>query len=456
TRRSTATSVRRTNPRSRSPPVPPSASETFKMDLEIWLKTSDQQNDSLAYQNLAQDLNRAEEEAKKISQNLTACERELKKSNEKYQSLVDQVLVADNILSQNLTDCRTELGRKEREVKALRVALRQVLRREKEGISGLEGELEKTKELLRERDEMILSLQRELEASRKTTALPATTEATKTLEQPPKPQEQATDFLIPNMTFAFKKSDYQGDDVNGEAKSNVVEAGGLRWRASVWAPVFYTRFLLHAEGGRGAPSPWTLTVQSLTVKLLRKGKEGGAPYTLRLEGATFSSKKGVVGMVTAWLWIQLPDQFHVEVSFEGATMSPSPPPQRAIVWEAEATLQLREFTSSLREDFDSIFSPSIHVGGKEWRVWVERGSDDYSFSLQCSPEERRDWSLRADWTITALSAEGGGGNEEKKGDGEEVSREIPWIYGFSIPDDSIGRFLTGDFASVKVKIRVHH
>ncbi|CAG0905963.1 unnamed protein product, partial [Cyprideis torosa] len=415
---------------------------------------------------LAQDLNRAEE-AKKISQNLTACERELKKSKEEYQSLKDQVLVGDNILSQNLTDCRNELGRKEEEVKVLRLALREVLRREKEGISGLEGELEKTKELLRERDEMISSLQRELEASRKTTALPATTEATRTLEQPLKPQEQAADFLIPNMTFAIKESDYEGDDENGEAKSNVVKAGGLRWRASFWvSDIFWTRFLLQAESDEGSPSPWTVTVQSLTVKVLRKGGEGGAPLTYRLEGATFSSEKGVVGMLSGWEWSDLTEPstgfvdpqgtLHLEVSFEGAAMSPSPPPQRPTVWEAEATLQLREFTSSLREDGDTIFSPSVHVGGVEWRVWVGRLIGDYDFSLQCNPEERSDWSLRVDWTISLLSAEGGGGNQERKGDGEEVSRGSPLTYGLSIPDASIARFLTGDTASVGVKIRVHH
>ncbi|CAG0900174.1 unnamed protein product [Cyprideis torosa] len=257
---------------------------------------------------------------------------------------------------------------------------------------------------------------------------------------------------LPGMTFLLRKSDYEG----GEAKSNVVEAGGLKWKVSVWESG-WTRFLLHAEGGRGAPSPWTLTVQSLTVKVLRKGGEGGAPLTLRLEGATFSSEKGVVGMVTALTWGYLTQPstgfvdpqgtLHLEVSFEGPSMSPSPPPQRLTVWEAEATLQLREFTSSLREDFDSIFSPSIHVGGKEWRVRVVRSSGDYYFRLQCNPEERSEWFLRADWTISLLSAEGGGRNEEEKGDGNEVSRGDPRTFGLLIPDDSIGRFLTGDSAS---------
>ncbi|CAG0906081.1 unnamed protein product [Cyprideis torosa] len=324
------------------------------------------------------------------------------------------------------------------------------------------SELEKTKELLRERDEMISSLQRELEASRKTTALPATTEATTSLEQPPKPQEQAADFLIPNMTFAF---DYLGEYENGEAKSYVVEAGGLRWRVSFWASG-WTRFLLHAEGGRGAPSPWTLTVQFLTVKVLRKGREGGEPVTYRLEGATFSSQKGVVGMLSGWSWSELTDpswgflhpqgRLHLEVSFEGAAMSPSPPPQRPTVWEAEATLQLRNLTSSLREDGDRIYSPSVHVGGKEWRVRVDRLSGGYDFSLQCNPEERSAWSLEVDWTISLLSADGGWGKEEEKRDGEEVSREYPYTYALYIPRASVDRFLTGDTLSVAVKIRVHH
>ncbi|CAG0891056.1 unnamed protein product [Cyprideis torosa] len=435
---------------------------------------------------------------------LTACERQLKKSKQDYQSLVEQVLVADcpcstlsvleakavvkdqrisileadNILSQNLTDCRDELGRKEGEMKVLRVTLgleddsgiediiREVLRRDRERISALEGELEKMKEL-RERDEMISSLhemisslQRELEASRKTTALPATTEATKTLEQPPKPQEQATDFLIPNMTFSVKKSDYQGDSSSGEAKSNVVEAGGLRWRVSFfWESKRMTRFLVHAEGGRGAPSPWTLTVQSLTVKVLRKGK-GGEPRTYRLEGATFSSEKGVVGMISRWGWYGLTDPsegfldpqgtLHVEVSFEGASMSPSPPPQRPTVWEAEASLQLRDFTSSLREEGDRIYSPSVHVGGKEWRVMLVRSDGVDSFSLLCNPEERSDWSLKADWTITLLSVEGGRRNGEEKMDGVEFSRGSPYAYALNIPRASVDRFLTGDTLSVAV------
>ncbi|CAG0897638.1 unnamed protein product [Cyprideis torosa] len=442
---------------------------------------------------LAQDLNRAEEEAKKISQNLTACERELKKSNEKYQSLVDQVLVADNILSQNLTDCRTELGRKEREAQDLvdckkktaevedalslkeeRISSLQgkLLDEREKKISCLEGELQKRdiisalEELLRERDEMISSLQRELEASRKTTALPATTEATTTLEQPPKPQEQATDFLIANMTFTVKKSDYQGDYVNGEAKSNIVEAGGLRWRVSVWKSD-WTRFLVHAEGGRGSPSPWTLTVQSLTVKVLRKGGEGGAALTHRLEGATFSSEKEWVGVVSGWSWNDLTNPskgffdpqgtLHLNFFFEGAAMSPSPPPQRPTVPEAEATLQLRDLTTSLREEGDSMLSPSVHVGGKEWRVRAWRWRDGgYSFRLLCNPEERSDWSLEADYTITVLSAEGGGGNGKEMRVRWELSREYPVTFPLSIPRASIDRFLTGDTLSVRVKIRAHH
>ncbi|CAG0899644.1 unnamed protein product [Cyprideis torosa] len=432
---------------------------------------------------LAQDLNRAEEEAKKISHNLTECESELKKSKE------------DNILSQYLTDCRTELGRKERDLvdckkktaevedalslkeerisslqgqlfdeREKRISCLEGNDQKRDRISALEGELEKTKELLRERDEMISSLQRELEASRKTTVLPATTEATTTLEQPPKPQEQATYFLIPNMTFAFKKSDYQGDRRNGEAKSNVVEAGGLRWKASVWESGFLcTRFLLHAEGATGAPSPWTLTAQSLTLKVLRKGGEGGAPHTLRLEGVTFSSEKGVVGMLSGWGWSDLTNPsnrffdpqgtLYLEVSFEGAAMSPSPPPQRPTVWEAKATLELWDLTSSLREDGDSIYSPSVHVGGKEWRVRVWRSSSYYFFSLQCNPEERSDWALKVDWTISLLSwsplmmeTNLGGGNEERKGHGEGVRRGDPTTSWLSIPDASIDRFLAGDTA----------
>ncbi|CAG0892403.1 unnamed protein product [Cyprideis torosa] len=423
---------------------------------------------------LAEDLNRAEEEAKKISQNLTTCERKLKKSKQDYDSLVSQFVMEDNILSQYLTDCRTELGRKEREAQDLvdckkktaevedalslkeerisslqgqllderqkRISCLEGNDQKRDRISALEAELEKTEKLLRERDEIISSLQRELEASRKTTAFPSTTEATKTLEQPPKPQEQV--FLIPNMTFAIKKSDYQGDRRNGEAKSNVVEAGGLRWR-------------------------------SVTVKVLSNGWEGGpAPRTYRLDGATFSSEKGVVGMLSGSGWRDLTypsfgfldsqGTLHLEVSFEGAAMSPSPPPQRPTVWEAEATLQLRDFTSSLREEGDSIFSPSVHVGGKEWRVWVRNKKgvlDDIKygyFRLHCNPEERSEWSLRVDYTISLLSVDGGGGNEEGKEDGVEVRRDYPFTSGLSNQHVSIARFLTGDTFSVRVKIRVHH
>ncbi|CAG0880757.1 unnamed protein product [Cyprideis torosa] len=75
---------------------------------------------------------------------------------------------------------------------------------------------------------------------------------------------------------------------------------------------------------------------------------------------------------------------------------------------------------------------------------------------KCNPEERSDWSLKADYTITVLSAEGGWRNEEGKGDGEEVSREYPRISGLYIPTADIRRFLTRDTATVKVKIRVHH
>ncbi|CAG0884002.1 unnamed protein product [Cyprideis torosa] len=272
-------------------------------------------------------------------------------------------------------------------------------------------------------------------------------------------------FRLPEMEFRLKRSDWKGDGRNGEVQSNVVEAGGLRWRVSFWVSG-WTRFLLHAEGGRGAPSPWTLTAQSLTVKILRKGGEGGAPATLRLEGATFSSEKGVVGMLSGWDWRELTNPsfgfvdpqgtLHLEVSFEGAAMSPSPPPQRPTVWEAEATLQLRDFTSSLRGEDDSIHSPSVHVGGKEWRVWVRKLYGGYLFSLLCNPEERSEWSLRVDWTISLLSAGGGGGNEEEKRDGKEVYRGRPYTSWLSIPPASIARFLTGDSATVRVKILVHH
>ncbi|CAG0899156.1 unnamed protein product [Cyprideis torosa] len=108
---------------------------------------------------------------------------------------------------------------------------------------------------------------------------------------------------------------------------------------------------------------------------------------------------------------------------------------------------LREFTSSLRGEGDSIYSPSVHVGGKEWRVRVRRRWGDYNFDLQCNPEERSAWSLKVDWTITALSAEGGGRNEEEKRDGEEVNREDPTTSGLLIPPASIARFLTEDTAS---------
>ncbi|CAG0900319.1 unnamed protein product [Cyprideis torosa] len=279
-------------------------------------------------------------------------------------------------------------------------------------------------------------------------------------------------FRLPKMEFRLKRSDWKGEEENGEVQSNVVEAGGLRWRViSVWESGL-SRFLLHAEGGRGAPLPWTVTAQSVTLKVLRKGR-GGAPVTYRLEGATFSSEKGVVGMLSGWWYwrdLTLPSDgfidpqgtLHLEVSFEGPSLSPSPPPQRPIVWEAEATLQLREFTSSLREDGDWIYSTSVHVGGKEWRVRVvrraERWSDGYYFCLQCNAEERNAWSLMVDSSISLLSAGGGGGNEEKKKkrEGDELSRECPSTYGLLIPDASIARFLTGDTASVRVNIRVHH
>ncbi|CAG0905566.1 unnamed protein product [Cyprideis torosa] len=269
---------------------------------------------------------------------------------------------------------------------------------------------------------------------------------------------------LPKMEFRLKESDWNGEEENGEVQSNVVEAGGLRWSVTLWISDM-PRLLVQAESGEGAPSPWTLTVQSLTVKVQRKGREGGAPATHRLDGATFSSEKEVVGMLSGWSWRGLTNPsngfvdsqgtLHLEVSFEGAAMSPSPPPQRPTVWEAEATLQLREFTSSLREWGDSIFSPSVHVGGEEWRVRVSRWGG-YSFYLQCNPEERNAWSLRADWSISLLSAGGGGGNEEMKGDGEEVRRGRPLISGLYIPDYFIARFLTGDTARVRVNIRVHH
>ncbi|CAG0885215.1 unnamed protein product [Cyprideis torosa] len=350
------------------------------------------------------------------------------------------------------SECQAELQRSRQEVQQLQ-----------EEAVALASSLE---ELLREREQMISSLQRELEAVRKTTELPSATEAaTSLVEETAKPKEQATDFLIPNMIFTIKKS-----DENVEAKSEVVEAGGLRWWVSVLKSTYYayTSFLVHAERGVGAPSPWTLTVQSLTLKVLRKGGEGGAPFTctLRLEEASFSSEKGVVGMLSLWGWVYLihplngfidsQGTLHVEFSFEGPSMSPSRLPQRPTVWQAEATVQLRNFTSSLREDWGLISSPSVHVGGVEWRVTVGRLNGSYGFFLQCYSEKRSDWSLKVDYTVTVLSAEGGGRNEEEKGDGQELIRAVPWKGVLDIPEVSIATFLVADTLSVAVKIRVRH
>ncbi|CAG0891757.1 unnamed protein product [Cyprideis torosa] len=264
---------------------------------------------------------------------------------------------------------------------------------------------------------------------------------------------------LPGMTFLLRKSDYEG----GEARSNVVEAGGLRLSVSVWESGM-TRFLLHAEGGTRAPIPRALNAQSVTAKILRKGGRGGTPVTLRLDGATFSSDKGVVGMILGLRWSTLSNPswgfldpqgtLHLEVSFEGAAMSPSPPPQRPTVWEAEATLQLRDFTSSLREEGDQIFSPSVHVGGVEWRAWVWRGRTDYYFHVQCNPDERKDWTLNVDYTMTVLSTEEGGRNARGRA---EFNRGRPGSSRLiSIPTVDIHRFLMGDTLSVKLKIRVHH
>ncbi|CAG0903777.1 unnamed protein product, partial [Cyprideis torosa] len=136
-----------------------------------------------------EDLDDAEEKMRKMSENLTECERELKKRKEQYQSLVYQALVQDNILSQNLTECRTDLGRKEREVKALRVALgieddsgtedlprdlvecqeniteiKDVLSLKEQTILSVQGELEKTEEALRRERGRISALEGELRA----------------------------------------------------------------------------------------------------------------------------------------------------------------------------------------------------------------------------------------------------------------------------------------------------
>ncbi|CAG0900873.1 unnamed protein product [Cyprideis torosa] len=136
----------------------------------------------------AEDLDRAEKEAKKISQNLTACEREMKKSKQDYDSLVSQ-FQEDNMLSQNLTECRTDLGRKEKEVKVLRLALgieddsgtedlpqdlvecqknitevKDVLSLKEQTILSLREELQKTEEVFRRERGRISALEGELRA----------------------------------------------------------------------------------------------------------------------------------------------------------------------------------------------------------------------------------------------------------------------------------------------------
>ncbi|CAG0905028.1 unnamed protein product [Cyprideis torosa] len=128
-----------------------------------------------------------------VARDSSECQAELKRTQEELEKVQVQLLVADcpcsnrsvleaeagvkdqristleadNILSQNLTDCRNELGRKEGEVKVLRLALREVLRREKEGISALEGELEKTKEVLRRERVRISAFESELREERR-------------------------------------------------------------------------------------------------------------------------------------------------------------------------------------------------------------------------------------------------------------------------------------------------
>ncbi|CAG0898831.1 unnamed protein product [Cyprideis torosa] len=270
------------------------------------------------------------------------------------------------------------------------------------------------------------------------------------------------------LIFSIRKADYQCDKDTGEAKSNVIKAGGMRWWVTFWG---VNRFLIHAEKDKGDPSPWTLHADSITLKVLKKGGTTGPSLTHRLLEATISSDKGVVGMFSQRGglpqliyprngFLDAEGTVHMEIFFAGASISPNPPPQLPIVPEAEATLQISDLTSSLREEGDSIFSPSVHVGGAEWRVRVGRrygyyNYGYYNFSLMCSPEEKEDWSLRADCNITVLSAVEGGRNEEGKKDGVEFSRGIPRTYWLRIRQDAIDRFLTGDILSVAVKIRVH-
>ncbi|CAG0899333.1 unnamed protein product, partial [Cyprideis torosa] len=382
-----------------------------------------------------EDLEREKEEAKKMSQNLTVCEVDLELCGLQALGLEDD---SENLAEceKNITEVKNVISLKEQTISSLQEKL---LQERGKRISSLEEELQKTKLFLWERDQMISFLQRELEIARKTTEL-----------------------LIPKMTFAIRKSDYQ----NGEAKSSIVEAGGLRWWVSFWVPSNFNRLLIHAEGGRGVSVPWTLTTQFLTLKIFKKEGREEKAHTNRLERATFSSDKGVAGMLPGWTWstlthpswgfIHSQETLHMEVSFEGvASMSLGLPPQRPTVWEAEAILQLREFTSSLKEDGDGISSRSVHVGGFEWRAWVRRRSD-YAFGLKCSLEKKEDWTLRVDWSMILLSAEGGGRNEETKGNGVEVRRGLPLTFGCHIRESDIHRFLTDDTAKVAVKIRVHH
>ncbi|CAG0889882.1 unnamed protein product [Cyprideis torosa] len=402
-----------------------------------------------------------------IARNYSECQEELRRTQDELVEVQIQALVAE-CACPSLTDCQEELEQVRDHAFVVGVEQQQLLALKDERISVLEAEAEVKDQRISRLIHLNLSLKEELEKRKKTpTGVPATTEAAASLKEQPepaKPVEQAADFLIPNMTFTIKKSAYQGDTSKGEAKSNVIEAGGLRWSVSFWMSV-WPRFMVHVEGGRGAPSTWTLSAQFLTLNLLRKGGEGRAPLTHRLQEATFSSDQRVVGMVPGWSWITLTNPswgfldaegaLQVEVYFEGASMSPTPPPQRPTVWEAEATLQLRGVNSTLRDWGDMIFSPSVHVGGVDWRVWVGRDGGSYYVRLLCNVEERNDWSLKADWTITLLTTKGAG--KEKKTEGAEVSRGAPWTRSLlSISPNSIGNYLTGDTASIAVKISVHH
>ncbi|CAG0905577.1 unnamed protein product, partial [Cyprideis torosa] len=113
-------------------------------------------------------------------------------------------------LAGNSSECQAELEKSRQEVQQLQ-----------DETMTLASSLERTEKRFRERDQMLSSFVRELEKA--TTELLETTGAAASLveqSQSAKAKEQA-DFLIPNMHFTIKKSDYQ----RGEAKSNVVKAG---------------------------------------------------------------------------------------------------------------------------------------------------------------------------------------------------------------------------------------